>query len=85
MEALPGKLAALASANVVKRAVAADVSSDDDLKVEDQQVEMPPVESAASSVVKNLLGAYARSDDSNVSIPVAAAAASAQDQLYVPK
>ena len=85
MEALPGKLAALASANVVKRAVAADVSSDDDVKVEDQQVEMPPVESAASSVVKNLLGAYARSDDSDVSIPVAAAAASAQDQLYVPK
>ena len=86
MEALPGKIAALAAANVVKTADAAEASDQDVDASKNDAVHQGG--EASSSVIQKLLGAYERSA-SNVSVDeqvsVKSYACDQQEQLYVPK
>ena len=82
MEALPGKLAAIAAANVVKTAGAADVKQDASKNDALHQGGEP-----SSSVVKNLLGAYERSAahvsiDDQISVE---SSTTKQAKLYTPE
>ena len=86
MEALPGKLAALAAANVVKTADAAE-AGDQDVNASKNDAAHQGGE-ASSSVIQKLLGAYERSAPKvsfDEQVSVKSYACDQQEQLYVPK